>query len=45
MYEIFMPEDWSFEDFNEYDTQGNSWENTSEVNKRKSVTQISQATV
>jgi hypothetical protein len=45
MTQIFMPEDWSFEDFNDYDTLGGSWENTSEVNRRKSVTQVSQATV
>jgi hypothetical protein len=38
MSQIFMPEDWTFEDFNEYDTLGNSWENTSEVNRRRCVT-------
>lgn len=45
MSQVFMPEDWAFEDFNDYDTLGQSTENVSEVNRRKCVTQVSQATV
>jgi len=45
MSQMFMPEDWSFEDHHDYDTLGSSWENTSEVNRRRCVTQVSQAVV
>jgi hypothetical protein len=33
-YEVFLPEGWTFEDYNEYETYGISREETSEFNKR-----------
>ena len=44
-YEVFLPSGWSFEDYNEYETYGLVREETSEFNKRKSSTHISQANV
>jgi hypothetical protein len=40
-YETFIPEGWSFEDYNEYETYGLVREETSEFNKRRSSTHIS----
>lgn len=47
-YEILVPEEggWIFEDYNEYEVQGlMAHEETSEMNKRRSVTQVSVAGV
>ncbi len=33
-YEAFLPEGWTFEDYNEYETYGLAREATSEFNKR-----------
>lgn len=46
-YEVMVPEEggWTFEDTNEYETQGTMPEESSEYNKRKSCTQVSAATV
>lgn len=40
-YEVFIPEGWSFEDYNEYEVTGLLREETSEFNKRNSSTHIS----
>ena len=47
-YEVLLPEKggWNFEDYNEYEMQGlGANEEQSEFNKRKSVTQVSAASV
>jgi hypothetical protein len=44
-YEVFLPEGWTFEDYNEYETYGITREETTEFNKRSSSTHISQANV
>jgi hypothetical protein len=44
-YEVFIPEGWSFEDYNEYEVAGLIREETSEFNKRNSSTHISRASV
>ncbi len=47
-YEVLLPEKggWNFEDYNEYEMQGlGASEEHSEFNKRKSVTQVSKASV
>ena len=44
-YEAFLPEGWSFEDYNEYETYGLVREETTEFNKRKSCTHIAEANV
>jgi hypothetical protein len=33
-YEVFMPDGWTFEDYNEYETMGITKDETSEFNKR-----------
>lgn len=44
-YEVFIPEGWSFEDYNEYEIQGLLREETTEFNKRNSFTHVSKANV
>lgn len=39
-YEVMVPEGWSFEDYNEYETYGLVREETTEFNKRKSTTHV-----
>ena len=45
MYQIFLTEGWTFEDYNEYEIAGINREETSEFNKRLGCTQVSQANV
>lgn len=44
-YDTFVSDGWTFEDKNDYELYGEVRDESSENNKRKSVTQISQATV
>jgi hypothetical protein len=47
-YEVMIPEEggWTFEDYNEYEVQGiAAHEETSELNKRRSCTHVSVASV
>ena len=44
-YEVFLPESWTFEDYNEYETYGITREDTTEFNKRQSSTHIAKANV
>ena len=44
-YEAFLPDGWTFEDYNEYETFGITREETTEFNKRESCTHASKATV
>jgi hypothetical protein len=44
-YEVFMPDGWTFEDYNEYETYGLVREETTEFNKRGSSTHIAVASV
>ena len=39
-YEVMVPDGWSFEDYNEYETLGLIREETTEFNKRKSTTHV-----
>lgn len=43
-YQVFVPELWDFDDFNNYETLGLSTD-LDEINKRESITQFSDATV
>ena len=42
---MFIPEGWSFEDYNEYEVAGLIREETTEFNKRNSNTHIAKANV
>jgi hypothetical protein len=42
---VFLPEGWTFEDYNEYETYGITREETTEFNKRQSSTHIAKANV
>lgn len=44
-YEIQVPEGWKMDDFNDYDTLGLAKDQSSEINRMKSTTQWSEATV
>ena len=44
-YEVFLPDGWAFEDYNEYEISGLIREETTEFNKRNSSTHTAQANV